>query len=277
MFSRIGKAVSACLPPSFSERLKPILGRAVYFRGMYFDWAEARACTTGYDSDLILEKVKAAQMKVVAGDAAFERDSVLFDHIHYSFPVLTALQYAALWHDGRLSVLDYGGALGSSYFQCRPFLDGLAEFQWGVVEQANFVRCGVQHFQDARLNFFDSIASCLERKQPNVALLSSVLQYVAEPYAVLDEIMKGGLPLIVLDRTPFSDRGDDFITVQYVPKRIYPASYPCWIFDRSRLLAYVAPHYEIMAEFDGADGQGWSSGTTFTFGGMILRKRDNAA
>ena len=262
------------IPPGLDEFFKPFLGRSIYFKGRFGNWAEARAHSTGYDSDLILEKVKEAQLKVKAGEAAFERDSVLFDRIHYSFPVLAALQYVALRHADRLSVLDYGGALGSSYFQCQPFLSELENLQWSVVEQANFVHCGKRLFTDDKLNFFETIAECVAKKRPDAALLSGVLQYVPEPYAVLDELMQNGLPVIVVDRTPYSNLDDDFITVQHVPKKIYPASYPCWVFSCARFQAHVDARYKIIAEFDSADGLGRANGTPFTFGGMILCKHD---
>lgn len=262
------------IPPRLNEVIKPFLGRSIFFKGRFHDWAEARTHSTGYDSDLILEKVKAAQLKVKAGEAAFERDSVLFDRIHYSFPVLAALQYVALRDAGRLSVLDFGGSLGSSYFQCQPFLSELEHLQWSVVEQANFADCGKSLFTNDKLNFFDTIADCVAKKRPNAALLSSVLQYVPEPYAVLDELMQTGLPVIVVDRTPYSNQDDEFITVQHVPKKIYPASYPCWVFSRARFQAHVDARYKIIAEFDSADGLGRANGTPFTFGGMILCKHD---
>jgi len=272
MHSKIRKHLSNWLPPVVVESLKPVLGRTIYFKGRFHNWSEARAHSTGYDSDLILEKVKEAQLKVKAGEAAFERDSVLFDRIHHSFPVLAALQNVALRHAGRLSVLDYGGSLGSSYFQCQPFLGGLNKLQWSVVEQTNFVHCGKRLFTDDTLNFFDTIADCVAKKHPNATLLSSVLQYVPEPYAVLDELMQSGLPVIVVDRTPYSDLDDDFITIQHVPKKIYPASYPCWIFSRARFQAHVDIRYKIIAEFESADGPGRVHDTPFSFGGMILCK-----
>jgi putative methyltransferase (TIGR04325 family) len=262
------------IPPEANELLKPYLRRGIYFKGQFQNWSQARAHSSGYDSDLILEKVKEAQLKVKAGEATFERDSVLFDCIHYSFPVLAALQHVAIRHAGRLSVLDFGGALGSSYFQCQPFLSVLENLQWSVVEQANFVHCGKRLFTDDKINFFDTIADCVATRRPNAALLSSVLQYVPEPYAVLDQLMQNELPVIVVDRTPFSDLDDDFITVQHVPKKIYPATYPCWVFSRNRFKAYIDARYNIMTEFESADGRGRADGTPFTFSGMILCKHD---
>src|SRR5690606_1701818 len=108
--------------------------------------------------------------------AVFERDSMLFDEVHHSFPVLAGLLRAAAENAGSLSVLDFGGSLGSSYYQCKDFLAVIRELQWSVVEQEHFVRAGREEFSTDRLNFFYSIAECVESAAPNVALLSGVLQ-----------------------------------------------------------------------------------------------------
>lgn len=265
--------VKKWLPPFLLERLKPLLGRGIYFSGDYADWETASAHASGYDSALILERVKQAMLKVKTGEAVFERDSVLFDEVQHSFPVLAALLRAAVENGDRLSVLDFGGSLGSSYFQCRGFLSALPSLKWGIVEQEHFVRCGREHFETGQLRFFYAIEECTRQIAPNVALLSSVLQYVPEPYKALDELMSGGIPYIVIDRTPFADNAADRITVQHVPPSVYAASYPCRVFARQPFLARVRARYEVLAEFDGNDGSASAGRLQFKFGGMILRKR----
>jgi len=47
---------------------------------------------------------------------------------------------AALVAKGRLSVVDVGGSLGSSYFQCRPLLRVVPQVDWAVVEQPSYDR-----------------------------------------------------------------------------------------------------------------------------------------
>lgn len=260
------------LPPSLLEHLKPLLGRGIYFSGNYADWGAASARASGYDSGLILERVKQALLKVKSGEAVFERDSVLFDEIQYSFPVLAGVLRAAAEDGNRLSVLDFGGSLGSSYFQCREFLAALKGLQWCVVEQPHFVCCGQKHFETGQLRFFHTIAECIAQAAPNVALLSSVLQYVPEPYDVLRELMNTDIRYIVIDRTPFSELDNDRITVQHVPPSIYPASYPCRIFGRRPFLGRFHRGYEVVAQFDSNDGSATAGGLEFTFGGVILRK-----
>ena len=82
------------------------------FEGSYSTWQEADALCNGYDNMDILEKVLSATLKVKNGEAVYERDSVIFDQIEYSWPILTGLMCAAAQNSGCLKVLDFGSSLG---------------------------------------------------------------------------------------------------------------------------------------------------------------------
>lgn len=260
------------LPPILLRYLKQILKRGNNYSGNYPDWSAASLRATGYDSERILEAVKQATLKVKLGEAVYERDSVLFDEIQYSFPVLASLLRVALGCDNQLSVLDFGGSLGSSYFQCRKFLSVLPSVQWSIVEQEKFVRCGIDQFESEELRFFSSIQECHRQKAPNVALLSSVLQYLSDPRQILNELISLGISNIVIDRTPFSNRSADRITLQCVPASIYRATLPFRIFSEQRLLDIFQNQYEIIARFDSGDGIAVANGEEFRFGGMFLAR-----
>lgn len=261
------------LPPALIERLKPLFRYGVYFSGRYDDWESASQSATGYNADLILEKVKYATLEVIAGRAAFERDSVLFNEVQHSFPVLAGLLRASAENKDQLSVLDFGGSLGSSYFQCSNFLSVLSALSWNVVEQPHFVRCGQECIKSEQLKFYFSIDEVLQENEPNVVLLSSVLQYLPEPYTILAELMQSKINYLIIDRTPFSDELHDAITVQHVPSSIYPASYPCRIFSKHALMTYLSNQYEIIAEFTSSDRSAVVGGLKFDFGGMICRRK----
>ena len=126
---------------------------------------------------------------------------MLFDRVHYSWPLLSGLLWVAAQHAGRLNVLDFGGALGSSFYQNRTFLQVLPDCRWNVVEQLPFVDLGRAEFSRNGLFFYPSIAACLAETSPQVALLSSVLGYIANPDAVLDELAAAPLEYLILDRT----------------------------------------------------------------------------
>jgi putative methyltransferase (TIGR04325 family) len=220
------------------------------FRGNYATWAAAQNASTGYDSATILEKCKNALLKVKNGEVAYERDSVVFNKIEYSWPVLSALLRAGVENNGKLSVLDFGGSLGSSYFQNRGFLNGIKSLQWGIVEQPNFVQCGRQYFADQKLKFFSSVEQCARSMKPNVLLVSSTLPYLESPHEMIRFWKTFNFKYIIIDRTYFIDGEKDRLTVQTVPEAIYPAAYPAWFFAESRFLRNFGPEYELVADFD---------------------------
>lgn len=226
----------------------------VGWHGDYPTWEEAKADSSGYDSENILEKVKTSTLKVKHREAVFERDSVLFDHIEYSWPVLAGLMWAAARHQGKLNVLDFGGSLGSSYFQNRIFFPDLPKLQWSVVEQAHFVTYGREYIQDDCLRFYPTIDECLSERSPNVVLLSGVVQYLPDWLSTLQGILLNRIPVVLVDRTPFVLNGKGRITVQTVPEWIYPASYPCRFFNESIFIqTFVQSGYRMIEEFDALD------------------------
>ena len=239
--------------------------------GDYPSWAEALADSSGYDSPVILERVAAAALKVRHGEAVHERDGVVFEAIEYSWPLLAGLLWVAAREGGRLDVLDFGGALGSTYAQNRHFLAPLAALRWSVVEQPHFVARGRSEFQDERLRFYESVEACLAENRPNVLVLSSVLQYLERPYELLEGLDR--FPFAVVDLTPVHGGHDDRLTVQEVPPGIYPARYPCWIFSEARLIAALQRSARVVAAFDAYLGHDLSvAGLKARYRGYILER-----
>jgi len=243
------------------------------FREFGGNWREAQALVNGYGSSEILDRVLAASLAVEHGSAAHERDSVTFDRIEYSWPVLASLLWSAARHAGSLRVLDLGGSLGTTYRQNRRFISQLADVSWAIVEQPDFVAAGKAHFEDSRLSFHESIESAA-RTQPHVALLGSSLQYLECPRRALDEIANSGVDTLVLDRTPLHPGTSDILTLQHVPASIYPAVYPAWILSRPQLEATIDPHWHLIEEFAGPEGTSiTASGRPFEWVGMVFRRR----
>lgn len=260
----------AVLPPAVVELARRIRRTGVVWSGDYPSWPEAVATSTGYDAAVILERVQAAAMKVKLGQAAYERDGVAFDQIEYSWPLLAGLLWVAARNAGRLDVLDFGGALGTSYYQNRRFLEHL-EVSWSIVDQLHFVESGRRHFEDERLRFYESVEACLAVRTPTVVMVSSVLQYLERPYQLLEQLRR--FPLAVIDTTPIHAGERDRLTVQTVPPSIYPARYPCWLFSQLRLRQALERHFRIIAEFDSYREHGIRIGDTRArFCGFILER-----
>uniref|UniRef100_Q3AST2 Methyltransferase, TIGR04325 family n=1 Tax=Chlorobium chlorochromatii (strain CaD3) TaxID=340177 RepID=Q3AST2_CHLCH len=238
--SSIKTLVKDWVPPIAIRLLQSFRRKGVIFEGDYVTWEEASAQCSGYDAKNILDKVLDATLKVKRGEAVYERDSVLFDKIEYVWPVLTALMWIAAQSKGKLDVLDFGGALGSSYFQNRTFLADLKQVRWSVVEQSHYVDAGKTHIADERLQFYKTIEHAVSAGSPNIVLLSSVLQYLPNPLIILKQLTSLNADCLIIDRTPFiKDKDLSVIKIQHVPSSIYEASYPCWFFNMDKFLEYI--------------------------------------
>ena len=222
------------------------------FTGDYASWAEAKKHASGYDADSIFQRVREAALKVKRGEAIFERDSVCFYKEDYRWPALACLLTIAAERGGKLNVLDFGGALGSFYFQHKKFFNRLKAIRWCVIEQAHFVECGKNEFQNEELRFYANIDECLDNQKVDVVFLSSVLQYLEKPESMLIELSKTKAEYILIDRTPFIEDLSNRLTVQSVPETIYKASYPAWFFSGNKFDELIGKiGYRILQEFNG--------------------------
>jgi putative methyltransferase (TIGR04325 family) len=172
-----------------------------------------------------------------------------------------------------LDVLDFGGSLGSSYFQCKRFLQPLARVRWNIVEQASFVAVGRAELETEELRFFADIDACLAAHQPRVLVLASVLQFLPEPDAIVRRLLTHPFDVVVIDRTPMWHAASR-ITIQHVPEEIYGRAikYPARIFNRDELVAPFAA-YELLSEFETDDGPIWCGGHTGWHGGFLFVRR----
>jgi putative methyltransferase (TIGR04325 family) len=249
------KPLSRFLPPAIVRTFRRGAGKRerIRFIGDFKSWSEAEKESTGYASTEILQKTRAALLKVKSGHAAFERDSMTFDVMQYEFPLLAGLLRAAVTNQGGLSVLDFGGSLGTTYFQSRKFLSAANALRWSVVDQPAHVACGNADFANNELHFYETISDCLREEQPNVLLLASVLQYLPEPYASLKTLLKERIPYVIVERTAFNCDGRDRLTVQCVPACLYNASYPAWFLSEETFKGVFANSYELICEYTAND------------------------
>lgn len=226
------------------------LRRSPLFSEFSGTWREASNSVSGYQSAVISRQVRDAIRAVRDGHAQHERDGVLFDEIEYSWPLLATIMSVGAEHHGRLRVLDFGGSLGSTYFQNRNYLSLLDDVRWLVVEQESFVEWGKKEFQTETLLFEADLSHALASFDANVVLCSSSLQYVASPEAILNQITESGARHLVLDRIPFQSGSTDLLTIQTVPPQVYSAQYPAWILSWPMLKKNLEPNWRLVSRFD---------------------------
>jgi len=211
-------------------------------------------------------------LKVKNGEAVYERDSFLFDEVEYSQPLLDAFHKVVNENNGELDLIDFGGSLGSSYFQNKSLIKDLRKLNWSIVEQAHFVDCGREFIQGEELRFYYTIEEAMKEHRPKVLFLSSVIQYFEKPYELIEKCKGYQFDYIIIDRTAFIESMEDRITVQIVPDFIYKASYPSWFFNEKKFVAAFGTHYELINDFDSKfdpreqlEGGVWSYRKGFVF------------
>ena len=245
-----------CCPPILLKLARQIRNENNAFTGSYDTWADAEKHASGYDADIIFQRVREAALKVKRGEAVFERDSVCFYKEEYRWPALACLLAVAAERGGKLNVLDFGGALGSFYFQHKKFFNQLKSIRWSVVEQAHFVECGNNEFQNEELRFYSQIDECLANEKVDVIFLSSVLQYLESPHSMLDKLLETKAPYLLIDRTPFIVGIQDKLAIQTVPESIFPATLPVYVFsERSIDITMANSNYVRKVSFSSIEKQ----------------------
>src|SRR4030095_2271417 len=240
---------------SIKQFIPPILKRIAKYKfsegwhGDYKNGEEAKKITTGYEANTIIDRVRISALKAKNGEVAYEQSALTFEKSNVNFQILSGLLYAALRNHNQLVVLDYGGSLGSVYYQLKPFLQGISMIRWCIVEQAQFVDVGKKEFEDEELHFFKSLEECMEEYEPNLVLFSSSLQYLPDPYKTLENLFNFEIPYFLIDRTAFIEKDSDRLTVQKVPPAYYDASYPCWFLSKSKFLRFMTQHYLLLGEY----------------------------
>jgi putative methyltransferase (TIGR04325 family) len=245
------------LPPAFlriaSSGAQAVSRRSGFF-GNYSSWQQAVSNSNGYDSERIFRRAKSAALQVKNGEAAFERDTVVFPDPDFEWPLLSALLWGASRAGDRLRVLDFGGSLGSLYFQHRRFFQHLKECRWTVVEQPHIASWGNAALGDGHLRFCERLEDAQDDIPFDLLLMASVLPYVESPYELLRRLLALEIPVAVIDKMPILAAGKkDRLTVQRVDPAIYPASYPAWFFDGLKLEAEIKKTHRVVARYNCRD------------------------
>ena len=241
------KFLKLFIPPFFVNLSKKFFYTKNFIRG-FTNWDEALSKTTSYKNKEIFNKTINSARLVRDGKAVYERDSVLFDTIQYDWPLLSSILLVAN-KQKKLYVVDFGGALGTSYYQNKKYLDSLhIPKKWAIVEQSEYVQIGRSEFQNDTLSFYESFLSI--QFDIDLIMFNGSLCYLKNPYKILDDVKSLKPKYILFTRTPFVKSEEDEISVQIVPKAIYDASFPIWNFSEIKITNFLSDLYEVFEKWD---------------------------
>lgn len=238
------KILNELCPPFLKSILLTALKRNIRWVGDFATWEEAERQTTGYDANIYLKQLIKTLQIVKDDESKFERDSLLFDEVLYPYPLLSNL-FALLAHCKAESVffLDFGGSLGSLYFQNRKFLRLLPCLTWNILEQEAIIKAGRENFQSNELLFHSNLKeakSHIKPKDYKILIFSGVLHYLKNPLQTIKTLLSEiAFDAILIDRTLFARDDVHKIAIQKVPAHIYKASYPCHLLSKTELLECI--------------------------------------
>ena len=237
----------------------------VSFHGNFDDWDSALKKTSTYEDSVILEKVLQATRKLRDGIVLGEQDSITFSNPQINSNVLIGILNA--FNCNKINhIVDLGGGLGTHYFQYRKYISS-QNVNWTVIELPKVVESGKSEFSNEELSFADSLS---KSENSSLVLFSCSLQYLENPYSVLDQVIEKKFSHIIFNRTPFIKKNHDRLTIQTTKEPIYNASYPAWFFCEAKLKKYFLDNgYELIDDFSNPDrvhlitGEYYFKGLTF--------------
>ena len=242
------------IPPVITKKLRKIYNRfcGTTFHGPIDSWLNASLATLGYQNELLIDTIMEASLKVKNGEAVFERDGILMDKIEYSWPITAHMLKIAIENDKALRVLDFGGGFGSHYYQNRDMFKALSELRWCVVEQYEVAQKAKSYFQNTELTFYEAIDQISIEDNINLALFSGVLQYIENPYSIVDQIISLGIDNILVDRTNFDcNNKADEVYIQKNRNNKIKSEYPVYLLSYSKFNSYMEEHgFRLLDYFD---------------------------
>ncbi len=244
-----------------------------YFDDSFLSWEEAKNKSSGYQADDILEKVVNAFLESQKKYDSYERDSVVFNDGQINWPLVAMIYWYITHYSKEVKILDFGGSLASQYFQNQKFLK-VSNLKWLIIEQENFVAKANEIVKNNSISFHSNFIECLNSEKPNFALFGSSLQYLEKPYEILELLKYQDLKVLILDRIPTHQESKDIVTVQTVPRSIYKASYPSWIFSESKMKNFLSRDFDLLSIYDSIGGrQQTKKGLNFSWKGYIYIRK----
>ena len=241
----------------------------------YSNWKSAEENSLTYNNSIFFEKLESNYDNLIKkNDYKYERDTVLFKEIQYSIPLLVFFfQIQKKIED--FDILDFGGSLGSTYYQNKELFKN-TKLKWGIVEQSKIVDLGKKKFEINPIKFFYSIQECIANNNPNVAIFSSVVQYLDNFENYIKDLEQSNIKYLILDRIPLTNLSKNIITVQITSKRIYKSSYPITFFSRKILMNFLEKNWDLVSELDSEiDGKNFKyRGINIIYKAMLLKKRN---
>jgi putative methyltransferase (TIGR04325 family) len=273
---KIKPFVKMFIPPILVNIYRRILKNKNTYTGDFGVWSDAVRESDGYDSEVLIKKIVDANRAVLLNSNKFERDSIVFDAPQYAV-YLNAYLLLIKNSDSKdrpLKVFDYGGALGTVYRQFKKFTEQAVDVDWRIFEQRLITEVGLAEFSSKELSFTDSETVDFESQDVDVVIVSSVLEFIENPYLALDKLERTKANFLIFDRTPLWDGMHDVLTVCTAAKYI-GGSYPNWIFSEKKFKKYLFSQWKLIHEWNALGEDIKFHAGDAIYKGLFLKRKNN--
>ena len=204
------------------------------------DWQTAKLKTSGYEGDATLHSL-ASRIESLETPEKLTHDERLVE-IAKAFRDSTKQN-----KDSQpIRVLDIGGSFGEHFFHLQKLMPEHS-FDWTVLETEG--HCSIIP------EFLTSIKGLRFISEPpasdqhfDIALLSSVIQYVDAPYDLLTMALQIS-DSVIINRLPLSPYAKDRVAIQRPGLLGSKGSYPVHIFSETAFTKYLEPIAEIRSRW----------------------------
>jgi putative methyltransferase (TIGR04325 family) len=239
----ITKVINGMLPPAMKTFIRGSLSRFIGFVEVS-SWAEAQKAVAGYETDTAVESIIASIQQVHAISNETKELSSRDLQIISSFAIAIA---AVGVSNTKIKVVDVGGAGGDYFFMFANAMPAVT-FDWVVVETPALA-AAISKTETGLGRGIRWVSSLDEAGSDfDIALLSSVMQYVDDPYGLLTKVAHK-CKVMIINRIPLTTSKVDQATVQHVRTHGRRGAYPAWFFGSDVFIGEIDKVGDVMSRW----------------------------
>lgn len=202
------------------------------WEGIFQDISEVNAVGKAFDSERWVEN---SRLKVQRSFSSFKKGKNIIPPIPIrptSLPLVTAM--TGQKQEGEKIIVDFGGGLGFSYLSFIQSCMKAKDYKYFIIESTEVCKTGEEIFSDYQNLFFITDLHKLPVDKVDIVYMNSVLQYIADWEALIENLLGLNPEYVLLDDLPAGDI-PTFATCQ----NYYESKIPYWFFNISDILFFL--------------------------------------
>ena len=229
------------IPEPIRNGIRGFLAPIIGFR-VAKNWDDATSHSSGYQSPKTINAL-------VGSDPVDEPKQVFESYVGSRFQQVASAfleGIASVQHQSIIRVLDIGGGLGEYFFLFEKMVPSL-KLQWTIIETpavCELARSATPPRQN--LSWIDSLDHA--DGHFDITLMSSVIQYVEQPYELLNKGIEKS-DFLILNRCPLAHSQSGFVCIQRPGFFESKGSYPVHMLSETQLIDHLRGRGEILSRW----------------------------